>query len=106
MIHEGMILEYSGRYLALMEWAHYLKQMTLFTLAVAVFFPKGLAHSAHAGLAAATGIYALKMLVLAVVMAAVESTRAKVRFFQLPSILGGAFVLAFLSLVTFIMMGK
>jgi hypothetical protein len=36
----------------------------------------------------------------------VESTRAKVRFFQLPSILGGAFVLAFLSLVTHIMMGK
>jgi formate hydrogenlyase subunit 4 len=106
MIHEGMLLEYSGRYLALMEWAHYLKQMTLFTLAVAVFFPKGLAHAADAGLAAATGIYALKMLVLAVVMAAVESTRAKVRFFQLPSILGGAFVLAFLSLVTFIMMGK
>jgi formate hydrogenlyase subunit 4 len=39
-------------------------------------------------------------------MAVVESTRAKVRFFQLPSILGGAFVLASLSLVTYIMMGK
>jgi len=41
-----------------------------------------------------------------VLMAAVESTRAKLRFFQLPSLLGGAFVLAFLSLLTYIMMGR
>jgi len=107
MIHEGMILEYSGRYLALMEWAHYMKQMVLFTLAVDIFFPTGIANNvAFAGLILPLGIYAAKMLGIAVLMAAVESTRAKVRFFQLPSILGGAFVLAFLSLVTHIMMGK
>jgi formate hydrogenlyase subunit 4 len=107
MIHEGMILEYSGRYLALMEWAHYMKQMVLFTLAVDIFFPTGIANNvAFAGLILPFGIYAAKMLGMAVLMAAVESTRAKVRFFQLPSILGGAFVLAFLSLVTHIMMGK
>jgi formate hydrogenlyase subunit 4 len=107
MIHEGMILEYSGRYLALMEWAHYMKQMVLFTLAVDIFFPTGIANDvAFAGLILPLGIYAVKMLGMAVLMAAVESTRAKVRFFQLPSILGGAFVLAFLSLVTHIMMGK
>ena len=41
MIHEGMILEYSGRYLALMEWAHYMKQMVLFTLAMDIFLPGG-----------------------------------------------------------------
>ena len=52
------------------------------------------------------GGFSRSMLLMAVVMAAVESTRAKVRFFQLPSILGSSFVLAFLSLVTFIMMGK
>ena len=107
MIHEGMILEYSGRYLALMEWAHSIKQMVLFTLAADVFIPFGMAHAAGGpGVAAAAGIYAIKMLVMSLLMAAVESTRAKVRFFQLPSILGGAFVLAFLSLVTHIMMGK
>jgi formate hydrogenlyase subunit 4 len=107
MIHEGMILEYSGRYLALMEWAHYMKQMVLFTLAVDIFFPSGIANDvAFAGLILPLGIYAVKILGMAVLMAAVESTRAKVRFFQLPSILGGAFVLAFLSLVTHIMMGK
>ncbi len=107
MIHEGMILEYSGRYLALMEWAHAIKQMILFTLAFDIFFPAGMAPAGGgAGMAAASAVYAVKMLVMAVVMALVESTRAKMRFFQLPSILGGAFVLAFLSLITHIMMGK
>ncbi len=107
MIHEGMVLEYSGRYLALMEWAHYIKQMVLFTLALDIFFPFGLMRDASAaGLVYALGIYAFKMFVMSALMAVVESTRAKVRFFQLPSILGGAFVLAFLSLVTHIMMGK
>lgn len=106
MIHEGMVLEYCGRYLALMEWAHYLKQMVLFTVAVDIFLPVGLARSAGAGMAIPALIYAVKMTIMAAVMAAVESTRAKVRFFQLPSILGGAFVLAFLALVTHIMMGK
>jgi formate hydrogenlyase subunit 4 len=107
MIHEGMILEYSGRYLALMEWAHYMKQMVLFTLAVDIFSPFGIARDAGASeLALSLGVYVVKMFGMTFLMAAVESTRAKVRFFQLPSILGGAFVLAFLSLVTYIMMGK
>jgi formate hydrogenlyase subunit 4 len=107
MIHEGMILEYSGRYLALMEWAHAMKQMILFTVAIDIFFPAGMAHTASSSaLVFASGGYALKMLGMAVLMAVVESTRAKVRFFQLPSILGGAFVLSFLALVTHIMMEK
>ncbi len=106
MIHEGMVLEYSGKYLALMEWAHAIKQMVLFTLAVDIFVPVGMMHEGGAGIGAALAAYAMKMLGMATLMAAVESTRAKMRFFQLPSILGGAFVLAFLSLVTHIMMGK
>ena len=107
MIHEGMLLEYSGRYLALMEWAHYMKQMLLFTLAVDIFFPVGIpSDTALTGLGASCVIYFLKMCFMAALMAAIESTRAKLRFFQLPSLLGGAFVLAFLSLLTYIMMGR
>jgi len=106
MIHEGMLLEYSGRYLALMEWAHYMKQMLLFTITVDIFFPAGIAHSTELfGLAVSTCVYAAKMLFLAAAMALIESTRAKLRFFQLPSLLGGSFILALLSLVTYIMMG-
>jgi formate hydrogenlyase subunit 4 len=107
MIHEGMILEYSGRNLALMEWAHFMKQMLLFTLAIDIFFPLGIAQNTHVtGLVTSFGIYLLKMIVIAFFMALMESTRAKMRFFQLPSLLGGAFVLALLSLLTYIMMGK
>ena len=107
MIHEGMLLEYSGRYLALMEWAHFIKQMLLFTLAVDIFFPVGIPdNTALAGLGISFALYLLKMCFMALLMAAVESTRAKLRFFQLPSLLGGAFVLALLSLLTYIMMGK
>lgn len=107
MIHEGMILEYSGRYLALMEWAHYMKQMLLFTLAVDIFFPVGISNTMElSGLALSSALYFLKMLFMAFLMAMIESTRAKMRFFQLPALLGGAFVLAVLSLLTYIMMGK
>lgn len=107
MIHEGMILEYSGRYLALMEWAHYMKQMLLFTIAADVFFPFGISKSGEvASLAGGLGAYFGKMLFMAFLMAVIESTRAKMRLFRLPSLLGGAFVLAMLSLLTYIMMGK
>ncbi|MBI5194880.1 MAG: respiratory chain complex I subunit 1 family protein [Nitrospirae bacterium] len=107
MIHEGMLLEYSGKYLALMEWAHYIKQMLLFTLAADIFFPLGISNNTgFSELAVSSGAYFLKMLFMAFLMALTESTRAKLRFFQLPSLLGGAFVLALLSLLTYIMMGK
>jgi len=107
MIHEGMILEYSGRYLALMELAHYMKQMLLFTIAADIFFPLGISNTMDiSGLAVSSAAYFLKMFLMSVFMAMIESSRAKVRFFQVPSLLGGAFVLAVLSLLTYIMMGK
>lgn len=107
MIHEGMLLEYSGKYLALMEWSYYMKQMLLFTLAVDMFFPVGIAHNIEpSSLIVSSGVYSLKILFMAGMMAIIESTRAKMRFFQLPSLLGGSFVLAVLSLLTFIMIGK
>ena len=107
MIHEGMLLEYSGKYLALMEWSHYMKQMLLFTLAVDMFFPVGIAHNIEpSSLIVSSGVYSLKILFMAGMMAIIESTRAKMRFFQLPSLLGGSFVLAVMSLLTFIMIGK
>ena len=107
MIHEGMLLEYSGKYLALMEWSHYMKQMLLFTLAADMFFPAGIAHNIEtSSLIVSSGVYSLKILFMAGIMAIVESTRAKMRFFQLPSLLGGSFVLAVLSLLTIIMIGK
>jgi formate hydrogenlyase subunit 4 len=107
MIHEGMLIEYSGKYLALMEWSYYVKQMLLFTLAMDMFFPAGIAHNTGTSeLIISSGVYSIKMLFMAGIMAIIESTRAKMRFFQLPSLLGGSFVLAVLSLLIFIMIGK
>ena len=107
MIHEGMLLEYSGRYLALMEWAHFMKQMLLFTIAVDIFFPLGISRNMEiSSVVLSSGVYLFKMFLMAVLMAGIESTRSKMRFFQLPALLGGAFVLATLSLLTYIMMGK
>ncbi len=78
MIHEGMLLEYSGRYLALMEWAHYMKQMLLFTITVDIFFPAGISHSTEIySLALSSALYLLKMFFMAVSMALIESSRAK-----------------------------
>lgn len=107
MIHEGMILEYSGRYLALMEYAHYIKQMLLFTILADIFFPLGVANFFNfQDLLSSFVIYLFKMALIGFAMALIESSRAKMRFFQLPSLLGGGFVLAFVSLLTFLMLGK
>ena len=86
---KGCSLSIPDRYLALMEWAHYMKQMLLFTIAVDIFFPAGISNTTEIyGLALSSACYFLKMLFMAVLMALIESSRAKMRFFQLPSLAG------------------
>lgn len=107
MIHEGMLLEYSGRYLALMEYAHYIKQMFLYTLIADLFFPLGIAQTdAFSEILIALCFYVLKIFLIGFGMALIESSRAKMRFFQLPTLLGSGFVLAFVSLLTYLMLGR
>lgn len=102
MIHEAMLLEYSGRYLALMEWAAGIKLLVLLTLIVNVFAPWGIATSlAPAALATGTAVYVLKVAGLAVVIGVIESMFAKLRLFRVPELLGAAFILALLALVFF-----
>ena len=101
MIHEAMLLEYSGRYLALMEWGASIKQLVLMTLLANMFFPVGLAAEATP---AALGLgllwLAAKLLVLAGVVVLVEFTNAKLRLFRVPDLLSTAFILATLALVS------
>jgi formate hydrogenlyase subunit 4 len=102
MIHEAMLLEYSGRYLALMEWGAALKQLVLMTLLVNVFFPVGLA--AAKASAAALGLsllaYLAKLLLLSAAVVLVETTNAKMRLFRVPDLLSAAFVLAALAMLS------
>ncbi len=101
MIHEAMLLEYSGRHLALMEWGASIKQLVLMTLLANIFFPVGLAAEATP---AAIGLGVLwlggKLLVLAGAVVLVETTNAKLRLFRVPDLLGTAFTLATLALVS------
>jgi formate hydrogenlyase subunit 4 len=100
MIHEAMILEYSGPYLALIEWAASMKQLVLMTLLINVFFPFGLSvDGTLASLAVALGWYLAKLLGLAVAVVLVETTNAKLRLFRVPDLLSTGFMLALLALV-------
>ena len=93
MIHEAMLLEYSGRYLAFMEWGASIKQLVLMTLLVNVFLPVGLAADGSvAALGLAFGVFLLKIVVLSGTIAVVETV--KLRLFRVPDLLSAAFVLA------------
>jgi formate hydrogenlyase subunit 4 len=101
MIHEAMLLEYSGRYLALMEWGASIKQLVLMTLLVNIFFPIGMATGATtAALGIGALVYAGKLILIAAAVVVVETTNAKLRLFRVPDLLGAAFVLGTLALLS------
>jgi formate hydrogenlyase subunit 4 len=98
MIHEAMILEYSGRYLALIEWAAAIKLLVFFALLGNLFVPWGVARAlTPEALLLAAGAFLLKLLVLAVTVAVFETRVAKLRLFRVPELLSVSFVLALLA---------
>jgi formate hydrogenlyase subunit 4 len=106
MIHEAMILEYSGRYLALIEWASQVKLMVFLALLSNMFFPIGMATTWSAGaLLIGTAAFFSKVIVLAVIVAVVESTNAKLRLFRVPELLMVAFILSLLALILYFIVG-
>ena len=102
MIHEAMILEYSGRYLALVEWAAAMKLMLFLVLLSNLFFPWGVA-TQLTPLAVAVSAIALTVKVgtLAVLIALLETRVAKLRLFRVPELLSGSFTLALLAVLSF-----
>jgi formate hydrogenlyase subunit 4 len=101
MVHEAMVLEYSARHLALIDWAAALKLLLWMTLIVAIFAPFGTA-DAESGLLVwllAVPAWGLKVGVLAAVLAAFESATAKMRVFRVPEFLGVALLLGVLAAV-------
>jgi formate hydrogenlyase subunit 4 len=97
-----MLLEYSGRYLALIEWGASIKQLVLMALLVNIFFPVGRLAAELTAPALALGLlfFVLKLAVLAGAVALVEFTNAKLRLFRVPDLLSAAFILAMLALVS------
>jgi formate hydrogenlyase subunit 4 len=100
MIHEAMILEYSGPYLALIEWSAAMKQLVLMTLLVNVFFPFGLSVSWSAATLLSLILFGVKLLLLAAAVVLVETTNAKLRLFRVPELLAVAFVLSAMALIS------
>jgi formate hydrogenlyase subunit 4 len=101
MIHEAMLLEYSGRHLALMEWGASVKQLVLMTLLVNIFIPVGMAtDTTPAALGIGALVYVGKLMLIAAAVVVVETTNAKLRLFRVPDLLGAAFVLGTLALLS------
>ena len=100
MIHEAMILEYSGKRLALIEWAAANKLLIFISLAVNVFFPWQVANSSEiVPVVASLIFFAIKVFILAASVAVLESSIAKLRFFRLPDLLMTSLVLGMISIV-------
>jgi formate hydrogenlyase subunit 4 len=98
MIHEAMVLEYSGRYLGLLEWAGATKLLIFFALLGNLFVPWGVARVlTWDALLLALGSFLLKLLALAATVAGFETGVAKLRLFRVPELLSFSFVLALLA---------
>ena len=102
MIHEGMILEFSGRYLALIEWASSMKLLLLLTILVNTFLPWGIATDlTFPGLIISFALYLVKIGFFAFAIVILESSFAKVRLFRIPNLLGTSFILSLLAIISF-----
>jgi formate hydrogenlyase subunit 4 len=101
MIHEAMILEYSARHLALIEWASSLKLTAYFAIGIAMFMPWGIAAAGDwAALPLALAALTLKLAAAGAGLALIETLSAKMRIFRAPEFLGTAFMLATLGMLT------
>jgi len=105
MIHEAMILEYSGRHLALIEWASQVKLMIYAVLIANIFWPWGIARAfTLEALAVGAIAIAAKLAGLAVVLVVWETVLAKMRIFRVPPFLGFAFLLSLLGMLTHVVL--
>lgn len=100
MIHEALVLEYSGRHLALLEWAASLKLFAYSCIGLALFFPWGVAQAqAPLQMLLALPVLALKLAVGGAMLALLETVTAKMRIFRVPEFLATAFLLAVIGML-------
>jgi formate hydrogenlyase subunit 4 len=98
MLHEGMLLEHSGPGLACMTLASHTRQVVTLALVAALFFPVTSMGEGAVGVVIGGGAFAVKIAVLAIFLALVESSYAKLRLFRVPQYLGVGFVCALVAL--------
>ena len=106
MIHEALILEYSGRHLALIEWAASLKLFAYSCIGLALFVPWGVAEArAPMTLLLALPVLVGKLAVGGMLLALLETLSAKMRIFRVPEYLCTAFLLAVIAMLIHILLG-
>jgi formate hydrogenlyase subunit 4 len=107
MIHEAMLLEYSARHLALMEWAAALKLLNYACIGFALFVPWGasVGDTGLGALALSIPALAAKLAVAGVWLALIETVSAKLRVFRAPEFLATAFLFAVLGLLVHLLLG-
>jgi formate hydrogenlyase subunit 4 len=108
MIHEAMILEYSARHLALIEWASALKLFNYSCIGLALFFPVGIvaAGDGWQAILGAAPILIVKLAIGGFLLAGIETLSAKMRIFRAPEFLGTAFLLAVLGMLVNQLLGS
>jgi formate hydrogenlyase subunit 4 len=105
MVHEAMILEYSGRHLAMIEWAHQIKLMVYGVLIIDLFLPWGIATELTFNLLlVASGVIIAKLAFLGTLLALSETLLAKLRLFHAPAYLSFAFLLCLLGVLSHVIL--
>lgn len=107
MIHEALLLEYSARHLALMEWAAALKLFNYACIGFALFIPWGVStgQGGPGTLLASIPVLALKLAAAGALLALIETVSAKLRVFRAPEFLATAFLFAVLGLLVHLLLG-
>ncbi|MEP7208137.1 MAG: NADH-quinone oxidoreductase subunit H [Casimicrobiaceae bacterium] len=107
MIHEAMLLEYSARHLALMEWAAALKLFNYSCIGLAIFVPFGIASGGHwQAVVGAAPVLVAKLAAGGFALALIETVSAKMRIFRAPEFLGTAFLFAVLAMLVNLLLGS
>jgi formate hydrogenlyase subunit 4 len=107
MIHEAMLLEYSARHLALMEWAAALKLFNYACIGFALFLPWGVSFgvAGPASLLVSLPVLVIKLAVAGIALALIETVSAKLRVFRAPEFLASAFIFAVMGMLVHILLG-
>ena len=107
MIHEALILEYSGRHLALLEWAASLKLFAYSCIGLALFLPWGVAEAqAPLAMLLALPMLVFKLAIGGALLALFETLSAKMRIFRVPEFLASAFLLAVIGLLVHLLLAR
>jgi formate hydrogenlyase subunit 4 len=108
MVHEAMLLEYSGRHLALMEYGAAIKQLIFITLLVNLFLPMDqlIPFTGAAAVLISLTFYVLRVIFAALLIAVVEISTVKFRFFSIPNLAALSFILSFLGFLQYFVLGR